>query len=172
MRIAAAVTFLAMASPAAAQTRDSTARGEYPPLALWVSASAGPGYASNYATARLGGEIALHGAYGNWVAVVRRGAESGIESGGAWDDALMLGRRITRPNVTLLWAVGPAAVHGDSSGGSWSALNGRARGAIAFTAQGAVTAHVVGLGVSTFGAWGPGLSYAGVGLALHAGWIQ
>ncbi len=161
-----------MTSSAAAQVRDTTVRREYAPIALWGSATLGPASASNYSTTRIGGELALHGAYGNWVVVLRRGVASGIESGGAWDDALMLGRRITRANTTLVWAVGPAVVHGDSSGGSWSLLNGTGRGAIAFTARAAATAHVIGFGVSTFGAWGPGLSYIGVGLTLHAGWIQ
>lgn len=160
------VTLVCMAAsrlPAQTSAAGAAARADQP-IALWGSLSLGPGNASNRAGARLGAQAAVFGSYGPWAFGVRRGAASGFDSGGTYDDALLVGYRRLAPHATLIVLTGPARIYDESTG------DGRV--ALGFAAEAGANLRFVGVGVSTFGAWRPGLSYIGVGLTLDAGFIR
>ena len=99
-----------------------------------------------------------------WLAGYRRGGASGIESGGVYDDAILIGMRVTNKYSTGFLAVGPANLYDESTGQATLGLG--------FTAEAGGNLRVVGLGLSLFGAAAPHRSYIGIGLTADAGWIR
>jgi hypothetical protein len=163
MRSLAIALLCVAAIRARAQTSAVAASAVEPPIRLWASLTLGPGAASNQSGTRIGAQAALFGSYGQWTLAVRRGAASGIDTGGAYDNALLVGWRSLVPFSTLVVVAGPARIYDDSKGAG--------RAALGFSAEADANVRAVGLGVSTFGAWRPGRSYIGVGLTLDAGFI-
>ena len=159
------VMLCAAASSAAAQGSSDTLRlDERSGTSVWASLTVGPGYASNRQSLRIGGQLGLFGSYGPWLGAYRRGGASGIESGGAYDDALLVGRRWTRRGTTAYAAVGPAKVYDESSGlGDLG---------VGFSAEFGGNLTVVGLGITALGAASSKHRYVAVGLTLDAGWIR
>ena len=134
------------------------------PAALWAHLTLGPGHASNRDGVRIGAQAAVFGSYGKWIAGVRRSGASGIESGGAYDDALLIGRRKIDLGSTMFAAIGPARIFDESTGQS--------RFGIGATAEFGGNIRYLGLGITAFGAFSPSLSHIGIGATLDAGWIR
>jgi hypothetical protein len=162
----AAATLCVLSSPLVAQaSTDSTQRVELPPVAAWATLSLGLGYASNRTRLRLlGAQAGAFGSYGPWVAGYRRGGATGIESGGAYDDALLFGHRFAGVNSTAYVAIGPTKVYDESSG--------LGNVGIGFSSEAGGNVRLIGIGVSAFGSFAPHRGYVGVGLTLDAGWIR
>jgi hypothetical protein len=165
-RFAVAVAVLGLTAHAAsAQTQsDTNPKKDVPPIGAWAGLTLGPGAASNRTGTRIGAQLGGYLSVGQWVAGYRRGGASGIESGGAYDDAFLVGARVTGMYSTAFIAVGPAKVYDESTG--------QGRIGIGFTAEAGGNLRVVGLGLSLFGAASPHLSYIGIGLTADAGWIR
>jgi hypothetical protein len=162
------VAFAAALSAAAirlsAQAPVASTASERSPIAIWASLTLGPGYALNRSGARLGSQAGLFGSYGRLAYGYRHGGASGFDSGGAYDDALLIGWRAAAPRSTVLALVGPARIYDESTG--------IGRLGIAVAAEAGANARFVGLGASALAAWRPGLSFIAVGLTLDAGFIR
>jgi hypothetical protein len=135
-----------------------------PPIGAWAALTLGPGTATNRNVTLFAGQLGGYVSVGTWVAGYRRGGASGIDSDGAYDDAVLVGRRVTDMLTTGFAAVGVSRVY--------DAFTGRGTLGIGFSAEAGGNLRVVGLGASVFGAFTPRLSYVGIGLTLDAGWIR
>lgn len=161
---AAAALLCAIGLRANAQSSDSTGRADLPPVAVWATLTLGPGHASNRSATLLGGQLGAFASHGSWIAGYRRGGASGIDSGGAYDDALLVGHRFPSDYATAFIAIGPAKIYDESTG---TGVMG-----VGFAAEVGENVRVLGLGLSTFGAVSRHRSYVGFGLTLDAGWIR
>jgi hypothetical protein len=166
MRAGGAIPLLCAAGRVAmAQATPDTAAKPVPPIGVWVAATLGPGTASNRPNVTLiAGQLAAYASIGSWVAGYRRGGASGIDTGGAYDDALLVGMRVTEPFSTGFAVLGPSKIFDVSTG--------RGHLGVGFAAEAGANLRAAGLGASVFGAWSPRLSYVGLGLTLDVGWIR
>jgi hypothetical protein len=165
LRHALGLLFIA-ALPALGQTADSSRASvvEPPSVALWGTLTLGPGLASNRQGVRIGAQLGAFGSYGPWIAGYRRAGASGIDTGGAYDDALLIGRRWLDVGSTVYTAVGPAKVYDESTGRGYLGIGA--------SAEFGANVGVLGLGISAFAASSLHTAYAGIGLTLDAGWIR
>lgn len=161
MLIAGAPVALSAQTPPPSEATSASAS---PPAAVWASATLGPGRALKQTGTLLGAQAALFGSYGRWAFGIRRGGASGIDSDGAYDNAVLIGWRSPAPHSTLTAMVGPAEVFDESSGIGQIGF--------AFATEAGANIRFVGVGLSMLGAWRPNVAYISVGLTLDAGFIR
>jgi hypothetical protein len=147
-----------------AQAADTTTRTLAPPIGVWATVTLGPGTASNRDVTLIAGQMGGYVSIGSWYAGYRRGGASGIDTGGAYDDAVLVGRGVTNLLATGFAAVGLSQV--------FDVNTGRRSFGVGFSAEAGGNLRVIGIGASVFGAFTQRLSYVGLGLTLDAGWIR
>jgi hypothetical protein len=137
------------------------------PIAVWVSAALGPGYASRSSSQRLvGGQLALWVSDGSVVFAIRRAGASS-DSRDTYDTAALLGVRARSPYVTAVAAAGLGAIGGTHLGKPIPS-----EPTLSFAGELAINVTAVGVGIATFAAIGPRYRLVGGGLVLEVGKIQ
>ncbi len=158
---------LLLAGPVAlrAQARDPAVADSA--LAIWASASLGPGVASGSQSTLVGGQLALWGSVNRVVFGVRRAGAANFDNRDTYDTAALVGVRAHSTSVTAFAAVGPGVIGGTRSGDALGSEVG-----LSAAGEYALNLRYIGAGVVAFGAIGSRTRFAGAGFTLELGKIR
>ena len=148
-----------------AQSRDSTLASR--PVAVWLSASAGPGRATGSESTLIGGQFVLWTSVDRLAVGIRRGGASNIDNKDTYDTAVLVGLRARADHATILGTLGPGVIGGTRFGDRVGSEVG-----LSAAVEYALNARYVGAGFAGFAVIGRRTRFAGVGFTLELGKIQ